>query len=78
MIWSKNSELVWYSINLYCEKTKEEDVNEEDEDKIVEEKAIEVEDENKKKEKKKKNVAAVEHQWELVNKNKTLLTHPQS
>jgi hypothetical protein len=29
MTWSKNSEIFWYLINLYCEKTKEEDINDE-------------------------------------------------
>jgi molecular chaperone HtpG len=43
----------------------------------VEEKVSETKFESKKKEKKKK-VPAVEHQWELVNENKALWTHPQN
>jgi hypothetical protein len=36
MTQSKNSEFFWYSINLYCEKTKKKYINEE-EDKTVDE-----------------------------------------
>jgi hypothetical protein len=72
MTWSKNSEFIWYPINLYCKKIKKEEIkNEEDEAKRVdEEKVTEVENKSKKKEKEKKEAAAVEHQWEHVNKNK--------
>jgi molecular chaperone HtpG len=82
MTWSKNSEFFWYPINLYSEKTKEEEIEEEindEEDKAKtkdEEKVTEAEIESKKKEKTK--VTTVEHQWELVNKNKAPWTHPQS
>jgi hypothetical protein len=53
---SKKSEFVWYTINLYYEKTKEEEINDgEDECKTVdEEKVTEAEIESKKEKKKKK------------------------
>jgi hypothetical protein len=66
MTWLKNSEFVWYEINIYCEKTKEEEIKDEvDEAKTVyEEKVTEAEIESKKEKRKNKKLAAVEHQWE--------------
>ena len=80
----KHSEFIQYPINLYVEKTKEEEVSDDEDEKKVEEEKKEgeenkedeikeVEDESEKKdEKKKKKVTIVEHEWELVNKTKPL------
>ena len=72
----KHSEFIGYEIKLYCEKTKEEEVSDDEgetKNEGDEEKIEEVEDESsKKKDKKKKKITRVEHEWELVNKNKPL------
>jgi len=69
----KHSEFIGYEIKLYCEKTKEEEVSDdEDTGKKDDDKIEEVEDESTKKDKKKKKITRVEHEWELVNKNKPL------
>jgi len=71
----KHSEFIGYPISLYVEKTKEEEVSDDEDEKKDEEKKDdeikEVEDEADKKKEKKK-VTIVEHEWELVNKNKPL------
>jgi len=69
----KHSEFIGYEIKLYCEKTKEEEVSDDEEtEKKEDDKIEEVEDESAKKDKKKKKITRVEHEWELVNKNKPL------
>ncbi|KAH0795670.1 heat shock protein 83 [Histomonas meleagridis] len=78
----KHSEFIGYPIYLYVEKTKEEEVTDDDDEgekkveeegeKKDEDKIEEVEDESKKSEKKKKKITTVEHEWEVVNKNKPL------
>ena len=71
----KHSEFIGYPIYLWVEKTKEEEVSDDEDEKKEEgeDKIEEVEDESEKKEKKeKKKVTIVEHEWELVNKNKPL------
>ena len=78
----KHSEFIGYPISLYVEKTKEEEVSDdEDEEKKDEEKKDEekkedeieeVKDEEEKKDKKKKKITRIEHEWEVINKNKPL------
>ncbi|EAX95044.1 Heat shock protein 82, putative [Trichomonas vaginalis G3] len=79
----KHSEFIQYPISLWVEKTKEEEVSDdeaekkEDEEKKDDEiKEVEDEAEKKDEEKKKKKVTIVEHEWELVNKNKPLWLRP--
>merc|ERR1712149_119893 len=69
----KHSEFIGFPIELYVEKSKEEE--EKDEDKEGDEPKIEEVDEEKEKEEKKKKtkkVKEVSHEWEQLNKNKPL------
>jgi molecular chaperone HtpG len=71
----KHSEFIGYPISLYVEKSKEQEVSDDEDDteKKDEDKIEEVEDEaDKKKKDKKKKVTIVEHEYEVVNKNKPL------
>merc|ERR1711966_440762 len=76
----KHSEFINYPISLWVEKTTEEEV-EDDEEEAKEDKPegdepkIEAGDEDEdKKEKKTKKIKKVEHEWELVNKQKPIWT----
>ncbi|KAK8880738.1 hypothetical protein M9Y10_003425 [Tritrichomonas musculus] len=76
----KHSEFIGYPIYLYEEKTKEEEVTDDEDDekkdeekKEDEDKIEEVKDEDEeKKDKKKKKITRIEHEWEVINKNKPL------
>merc|ERR1711906_7418 len=72
----KHSEFINYPISLWVEKTKEEEVEDDEEEDAPEgdEPKIEEVDEDENKEKKKKKIKVVEHEWELVNKQKPIWT----
>merc|ERR1712216_1054271 len=76
----KHSEFINYPISLWVEKTTEEEV-EDDEEEAKEDKPEgdepkieEVDEDEEKKEKKTKKIKKVEHEWELVNKQKPIWT----
>merc|ERR1711939_1061204 len=76
----KHSEFINYPISLWVEKTTEEEV-EDDEEEAAEEKPEgdepkieEVDEEAEEKKKKTKKVKKIEHEWELVNKQKPIWT----
>merc|ERR1719248_183587 len=72
----KHSEFIGFPINLWVEKTTEEEVDDDDDDDEDDEgkddkpKVEEVDEE--KKEKKKKKVKKVSHEWEMLNKQKPI------
>merc|ERR1711937_426556 len=79
----KHSEFICFPIELYCEKSKEKEVTDSEEDEEEkkddaegDEPKIEEVDEEKEKEdqkkKKTKKVKEVSHEWEQLNKNKSL------
>merc|ERR1711966_82705 len=76
----KHSEFINYPISLWVEKTKEEEVEDDEEEEKKEdapegdEPKIEEVDEDENKERKKKKIKVVEHEWELVNKQKPIWT----
>ena len=77
----KHSEFIGYPINLFVEKTKEEEItddeDDDEEDKKDDDEIKEVDEEAEKKKKTKK-ITRVEHEWEVVNKNKPLWLRPSS
>jgi molecular chaperone HtpG len=75
----KHSEFIGYPIELYTEKTKEEEVSDDDDDDEEDEdkpKIEEVDEDEEKEEKKKKTktVKKVTHEWEVLNKSKPIWT----
>ena len=70
----KHSEFIGYPISLYVEKEKKEEISDDEDEKKEEnsEEIEEVKDEAEKKEKKKKTITRIEHEWEVINKNKPL------
>merc|ERR1712205_125338 len=69
----KHSEFINYPISLWVEKTTEEEAKE-DKPESDEPKIEEVDEDEEKKEKKTKKIKKVEHEWELVNKQKPIWT----
>eukprot|EP00296_Roombia_truncata_P007557 JP446001.1.p1 GENE.JP446001.1~~JP446001.1.p1 ORF type:complete len:619 (-),score=362.81 JP446001.1:58-1914(-) len=79
----KHSEFINYPISLYCEKTTEKEVSDDEDEAPAEEKPegdapkieeVDEEAENAKAEKKKKKIKEVTHEWDLVNKQKPIWT----
>merc|ERR1711959_216512 len=70
----KHSEFINYPISLWVEKTTEEEVEDDEEEAEGDEPKIEEVDEDEEKEKKTKKIKKVEHEWELVNKQKPIWT----
>jgi molecular chaperone HtpG len=72
----KHSEFISYPISLWTEKTVDKEVSDDEEEKPVEEaeegKIEEITDEDDKKEKKKKTIKEVQHEWDLLNKQKPI------
>ncbi|KAJ4955605.1 hypothetical protein NE237_012388 [Protea cynaroides] len=69
----KHSEFISYPIYLWTEKTREEEVSdEEDEETSKEEGEVEDVDEHKEAKSKKKKVKKVYHEWELINKQRPI------
>merc|ERR1712167_327803 len=63
----KHSEFIGFPINLWVEKTTEEEVDDDDDDDDEDD-----EDDEEQKEKKKKKVKKVSHEWEMLNKQKPI------
>merc|ERR1712063_173268 len=75
----KHSEFINYPISLWTEKTVDKEVDDDEDEKKDDEdgdepKIEEVEEDEPKKEKKKKKVKEVTHEWDLMNKQKTIWT----
>merc|ERR1711988_1739791 len=74
----KHSEFINYPINLWIEKTKDVEADDDDDEEDEpagedgDDKIEEVDEEAEKKEKKKKTIKEVSHEWELLNKTKPI------
>jgi len=68
----KHSEFIGFPISLWVEKTKEEEVSDNEEEENVNEDTPKVEDVTEEKKKKKKKVKTVYHEFELLNKQKPI------
>ena len=71
----KHSEFIGYPIELYVEKTEEEEVTDDEDDEEEDKPKIEEVDETEAtKEKKTKKITKIKHDWEQLNKNKPIWT----
>lgn len=68
----KHSEFIGYPIYLWAEKEKEEEVSDDEGEAEKKNDDEEIKEVSENKEKKKKKVKVIEHEWEIINKNKPL------